>query len=213
MTEDLSADELEDWILDVASSELRDIERKEISAFFAEELSERPLDAELWYLHGYALYHLWKPLDAKTSIDALESLSRALDLASEYDFARIYRIYVTFEGHQYLSCVADCHLLDRSRLIGKSAEWRLASVDEIEFASLVELSIHDERLTTLFWQIVAWCEQEKTAPWPFIPRVFLSNVWNALDLDLIHDLDERSAVLAVREIEAGLPVTIDASIE
>jgi hypothetical protein len=89
----LNAEEVEAWILDVASSDLYDVERSEVTEYVASELDQRPREAWLWYMAGCARYHLWRqPRPPEVTLAALESLARAIILEPQYVFARLKTI-------------------------------------------------------------------------------------------------------------------------
>jgi len=165
--------DVEEWISVAASSEHREVEREAILEHLRDALSREP-SALLWYLVGYAYYHLWTPLEPATAADALEALNRSLRIDPGYEWARLHKVYVQFESGQLVGCLADARVLDRAWFVDLEPElaWRVVSADEIEFACLVRLGIRTARVRELYRSIVDLATPADDDPWPYRPTIF-----------------------------------------
>jgi hypothetical protein len=175
----MTVGDIADRILEAAASELRDVERQEIMAYVRAAASKEPT-ADLWYLIGHAVYHLWRPpRDPALLVEALEALNRALRLDPGHEWSRLHRIYLQFEQGELAGCLADARVLDRSWFLGTPVEWRVISADEIEFACLVRLGIATDRLPELYRRIVDLATPDDDDLWPYRPSTFVEALEDA----------------------------------
>ena len=200
MNGQMSPEDIGQWILDAASSELRDVQRKEVLAYLQDALSSEP-SAELWYLVGNAYYHLWQsPLEPDMAADAIGALNQALRIDPTYEWARLYKVYLQFECEQFISCLADARALDRSWFLDSPVEWRAISADEIEFACLVRLGIRTPRMLELYHRILDLANPDDDDLWPYRPTIFAESFQVACSAGYFADSDVSAMTLEVANL-------------
>ena len=181
--EELSLSELRDWSMDIAGPAGQEFEKSELLSLIGAVVTREPENAEAQFSLGFAIYHLYRGASSDLVTQALEALRRAQTIDPQDPWARLYEIYLLWESRNLHACVAACACLDRSAFLSSTDwSWRAISVDEIEFAALVELGINRERILRLAEEIVNAVESEHGGMFPFVPGVF----YRSLDLAVEH---------------------------
>lgn len=178
---DSTVDQLQDWVLDVAISETRVVERSEIISELLVRAQESPESADSWMLLGFAYYHLWRPLPIPEQVEAVKCLNHALRLEPGREFCRLYKLYVEYEAGYFVPCLSDCWTIDRDHFRGDpDLAWRAITIDEYEFGCLAELGMMTHRLEGLFREVVRATLDSQSDLWPHVPSTLIKAVPKAL---------------------------------
>ena len=184
--EELSFSDLRDWAMDIAGPAGQEFEKSELLSLIRAVVAREPESAEAQFSLGFAIYHLYREAASELVTQALEALRRAQTIDPQDPWAPLYEIYVLWQCRNLHACVAACACLDRSAFrSSKDWAWRAISVDEIEFAALVELGFDGERIASLADDIVNAAESEQSGMFPFVPGVFLRSLDIAVDHALL----------------------------
>ena len=187
---DMSADDLLDWAIDAARSKTIEIERPEILSMLRAKIQSDPSDGEAHHALAFAIYHLWREIPSERLVEALAACRRAQDLLDDREWAELCEVYLQWCAKSPVGCVVACGRVDREFFReSPSWGWRAISVDEVEFASLVELRMGRDRVAILAEEIVRAAVQEQVGMFPFEPLIFLRALPSASEIGFVSASD------------------------